>query len=62
MTEKKADTKKPTPRAGAKKGAAGSNGSADAGLVGAQRSGIAPHGDMPQHCEPRGISMIELVN
>ena len=62
MTEKKADTKKPTPRAGAKKGATGSNGSADTGLVGAQRSGIAPHGDMPQHCEPRGISMIELVN
>ena len=40
MTEKKADTKKQTTRAGAKKGAAGSNGSADAGLVGAQRSGM----------------------
>ena len=62
MTEKKAETKKSTARAGAKKGAAGSNGSADAGFVGAQRSGIAHHGDMTQHCEPRGISMIELVN
>lgn len=68
MTEKKAETKKSTARAGAKKGAAGSNGTvgaagtAGSGLVGAQRGGLIHQGDMTQHCEPRGISMIELVN
>jgi hypothetical protein len=54
MTEKKADTKKQTTRVGAKAVATGSNGAA--------RSDITHHGDMTQHCEPRGISMIELVN
>lgn len=68
MTEKKAESKKSPSRAGAKKGAAGSNGTvgaagtAGSGLVGAQRGGLVHHGDITQHCEPRGISMIELVN
>ena len=50
MAEKKAESKKSPSRAGAKKGAAGSNGTvgaagtADSGLVGAQRGGLVHHG------------------
>lgn len=69
MTEKKADTKKPTPRAGAKKvastgaaGAKGAVGAAGCGIDNANPAGIAYRGDTQQHCEARGISMIELVN
>ena len=69
MTEKKADTKKPTPRAGAKKvastgaaGAKGAVGAAGCGIDNANLAGIAYRGDTQQHCEARGISVIELVN
>lgn len=63
MTEKK---KAATPRAGAKKtvGTAGTKaavGSSGA-VANANPAGIAYRGDSTQHCEPRGISVIELVN